>query len=255
MSSPHDSFLKLADADPGLRRWEQVAQALREDLSAGRFAPGAKLPNESQLAGRFGVNRHTLRQAVQALAREGYVQVVHGSGTYARRLVVDYALQLRTRLSENLAQAGERAQRELLRQSVERGGEWAAALRLGGRAEVELLRTRALVRGRPVALTRAAFVRPRLAGIGEVLARCGSVTEALRELGVADYTRARSTIAARLPEGDEADLLARPPRQPVLVVHYLNVDRDGVPLEAGCTLFAADAVQLTVDPEGWSGEP
>lgn len=30
-----------------------------------------------------------------------------------------------------------------------------------------------------------------------------------------------------------------------------NIDRDGVPVEAGVTLFAADAVQLTVGPEGW----
>ncbi len=255
MSSTDDSFLKVAEVEAGLKRWEQVAQALREDLTAGRYAPGAKLPNETQLAERFAVNRHTLRQAMQALAREGYVQVLHGSGTYARELVVDYALQRRTRLSENLAQAGERATRELLRQSIESAGEWGAALKLGARAEVELLRTRAVVRGRPVALTRAAFVRPRLAGIGNALARRGSVTEALRALGVADYTRARSTISARLPQGDEADLLARPPSQPVLVVHYLNVDREGAPLEAGCTLFAADAVQLTVEPEGWGGEP
>lgn len=255
MGSPDDSFLKIADTEPGLRRWEQVAQALREDLTAGRYAPGARLPNETQLAERFDVNRHTLRQAMQALAREGYVQVLHGSGTYARQLVVDYALQRRTRLSENLAQAGEKAKRELLRQSVEPSGEWAATLKLGAGAQVEVLRTRAVVRGRPVALTRAAFLWPRLAGIGKVLARRGSVTEALRELGVADYTRARSTISARLPQGDEADLLARSPNQPVLVVHYLNVDGDGEPLEAGWTLFAADAVQLTVDPEGWGGEP
>ena len=37
--------------------------------------------------------------------------------------------------------------------------------------------------------------------------------------------------------------------QPVLVVQYVNVDRSGVPVEAGTTLFAADAVQLVVEPD------
>ena len=56
-------------------RWEAIATALREDILLGRHAPGERLPNEQQLAERFGVNRHTLRQAVQALAREGHVHV------------------------------------------------------------------------------------------------------------------------------------------------------------------------------------
>jgi hypothetical protein len=33
------------------------------------------------------------------------------------------------------------------------------------------------------------------------------------------------------------------------VVQYVNVDRDGSGVEAGTTAFAADAVQLTVEPD------
>lgn len=234
-----------------LARWETISAELRDDILQGRFAPGERLPNEQALAERFAVHRHTLRQAMQALAREGHVHVRQGRGTFVRELVLDYALQRRTRLSENLASSGERAQRELLSQEVLNAGDWAATLKLAARARVEVLRTRASVRGRPVGLSHAAFPCPRLAGIGEAVARCGSITAALRELGVADYTRARSVVSARLPSQLEADTLARPTTQPVLVVQYLNVDRAGVPVEAGTTLFAADAVQLTVDPEGW----
>ncbi len=64
-----------------------------------------------------------------------------------------------------------------------------------------------------------------------------------------DYTRARSVVSTRLPTQAEADALSRPATQPVLVVHYVNVDRDGTPVEAGNTLFAADAVQLVVEPD------
>jgi DNA-binding GntR family transcriptional regulator len=35
----------------------------------------------------------------------------------------------------------------------------------------------------------------------------------------------------------------------VLVVRYLNVDADGLPVSAGQTLFAGDAIQLTVEPD------
>ena len=92
--------------DAGVARWQAIAARLRDDILAGRVAPGERLPNETALAGRFGVNRHTLRQAVQALVREGHLNVRQGSGTFVRELVLDYALQRRTRLSENLARMG-----------------------------------------------------------------------------------------------------------------------------------------------------
>jgi GntR family phosphonate transport system transcriptional regulator len=175
-----------------------------------------------------------------------------GCGTFVRELVLDYALQRRTRLSENLASVGERAQREVLAHAQTVAGEWSASLRVPARAQVERVHSRASARGRPVGLTTAVFPCPRLAGIGGTLARIGSVTVALAEHGVADYTRARSIVSARLPTQAEADALARPATQPVLVVQYVNVDDAGVPVEAGATLFAADAVQLTVEPEGFA---
>ena len=248
LKDPASSGQARDEAQP-FARWEVIARELREDILQGRFAPGARLPNEQELALRFGVNRHTLRQAMQALAREGHVNVRQGLGTFVRELVLDYALQRRTRLSENLASVGERAQRELLSKEVAAAGEWASALKVAGRSRVELVHTRASVRGRPVGLSTACFPLPRLAGVAEGIGRTGSITAALLELGVADYTRARSLVCARLPSRAEADALSRPATQPVLVVQYVNVDKQGIPVEAGTTLFASDAVQLTVEPE------
>lgn len=239
-----------ADAAPRARRWEAIAHALRDDIVAGRIAPGERLPNETALALRFDVNRHTLRQAVQALVREGHLRVVHGSGTYVRELVLDYALQRRTRMSENVAQAGERAQRELLARERLPAGEWAGPLKVSASSEVEVLYTRASIRGRPVGISTSAYPCPRLAGMADAFAQCSAITDALRQLGVPDYVRVRSTISSRMPTAAEADALARPVTQPLLVVQYVNADLDGVPVEAATTLFAADAVQLTVEAGG-----
>jgi len=235
--------------DANVARWQAIAALLRADILAGRVAPGQRLPNETALARRFGVNRHTLRQAVQALVREGHLNVRQGCGTFVRELVLDYALQRRTRLTENLARMGETSARELLSHAVLPAGEWAAALKLAARSKVVVLQTRSSVRGRRVGLSTAAFPCPRLADIAAPVARHGSVTRALAELGVSDYTRSRSVVSTRLPTQAEADALARPMSQPVLVVQYVNVDRAGVPVEAGSTLFAADAVQLVVEPD------
>ena len=243
----------LAADGPRTRRWEAIAAALRDDIRAGPLAPGARLPNEAHLPARFDATRHTLRQAVQALVREGHLRVVHGSGTYVRELVLDYALQRRTRMSENVAQAGERARRELLSHERVPAGEWSGPLKVPASSEVEVLHTRASIRGRPVGISTSAYPCPRLAGMATAFAQAGAITHAFRALGVADYVRVRSTISTRLPTPAEADALARPVTQPVLVVQYVNADLQGRPVEAATTLFAADAVQLTVEADAELG--
>jgi GntR family transcriptional regulator, phosphonate transport system regulatory protein len=228
-------------------RWERIAQLLREDIVAGHRPAGSRLPNESQLAAQFGVHRHTLRQAMQRLATEGFVHVRQGAGTFVRELVLDYALQRRTRLSENLASNGERGQRELLAHGHAEAGEWGSLLGVPRRAPVAWLDLKTVVRGRPLGLTHAVYPLPRLAGMAEAFARSRSVTAALQSLGVPDYLRQRSQITARRATVAEADALARPASEPVIVVSFVNVDRAGLPIEAGQTVFAADAVQLVIE--------
>src|SRR6201985_2422070 len=113
--------------EAGGARWQAIAAQLRADTLAARVAPGERLPNEKVLAERFDVNRHTLRQAVQALVREGHLNVRQGSGTLVRELVLGDALERRTRMTENLARIGETAARELLSQAIVAAREGAEA--------------------------------------------------------------------------------------------------------------------------------
>ncbi len=65
---------------------EVVREDLRSLISAGRFAPGEKLPAEPELAEMLGVSRGTLREAVRALELEGRVTHRRGVGTFVASL-------------------------------------------------------------------------------------------------------------------------------------------------------------------------
>ena len=43
---------------------------------------GGKIPNEFELAEKFGVGRSTIREAVKGLVSKGILEVRRGSGTY-----------------------------------------------------------------------------------------------------------------------------------------------------------------------------
>jgi GntR family negative regulator for fad regulon and positive regulator of fabA len=55
----------------------------------GYFAIGASLPPERQLATRLGVTRGTLRETLQRLARDGWIEIRHGRPTRVRNFWQD----------------------------------------------------------------------------------------------------------------------------------------------------------------------
>ena len=48
--------------------YHKIATQLRDEISA-RYRSGDLLPSENQLAGRFDVNRHTVRRAIDELVQ------------------------------------------------------------------------------------------------------------------------------------------------------------------------------------------
>jgi GntR family phosphonate transport system transcriptional regulator len=60
---------KRAEAKPatgGVALWRRIADALEQSIAQGTFQAGSKLPAETEIAERFGVNRHTVRRAIAA---------------------------------------------------------------------------------------------------------------------------------------------------------------------------------------------
>ena len=60
----------------------QIEDSLMEYILNEPVAIGEKLPNEFELAEKFGVGRSTIREAVKSLVSKGVLEVRRGSGTY-----------------------------------------------------------------------------------------------------------------------------------------------------------------------------
>jgi GntR family transcriptional repressor for pyruvate dehydrogenase complex len=60
----------------------RVAEALVEELRAGRWGPGDRLPPEHELATMLGVSRPSVREGLRRLQTQGLVRVEHGRGAF-----------------------------------------------------------------------------------------------------------------------------------------------------------------------------
>jgi GntR family transcriptional repressor for pyruvate dehydrogenase complex len=61
-----------------------VVQEIQRQIAAGSLKDGDRLPSVASLAEDFGVSRPSIREALQALAARGVVEIQHGRGTFVR---------------------------------------------------------------------------------------------------------------------------------------------------------------------------
>lgn len=232
----------------GLAAWRQIADAISADMAAGRLAPGARLASESELAGQFSVNRHTVRRALAALAAEGLVRATQGRGTFVEARPMAYPVSRRTRFSAALARVGKEASGALVSAEVTAANA-AVASALGILEGASILRLVTLSRAddTPLSLGFTHLPLPRFLGLDAHYGVSGSMTKAYEQFGVADYTRASTRIGSRLARADEAMLLELAPGRPLLVIDSVNVDVAGAPIQATRALFAADRVELEIE--------
>lgn len=59
----------------------RVYLLLQGEIAAGRFPQGTLLPGENRLAQRFGVSRITVRRALEALSKDGWIEKRTGAGS------------------------------------------------------------------------------------------------------------------------------------------------------------------------------
>lgn len=232
----------------GIAVWRQIADTLQADIRDHRF-PEGRLPSEAELAERFHVNRHTLRQAVQALQEQGLVRIERGRGMFVQHELLDYPLSRRTRFTDNLRRHGLLPSHQLLSAREEAASERVAReLRLPAGTPVLRIETLSEANEQPLSLMTAWYPADRFAGLLEMLREGEGTTQILGRLGVEDYVRAESRVTVLMPSEETAHMLRQPATRPLLCVASVDADLAGVPIKYGETLFCGDRVQLSVRP-------
>ena len=231
----------------GIAMWRQVAEILESGMTDGTWAEGARLPTEGELALRFGVNRHPVRQGLRAPAERGLVRAQQGSGTYVERPPLTYPIGARTRFSDIVVAQAREPSGELLAETREPASPLIGeALRLPLGTPVIRLETTRRADGVPISWAVSAFPADRFPDVAKVYRETGSFTAAFRAAGVADYVRAETRIGARIADAIDAERLEIAVGRPVIEIDCVNTDLDGRPIQWARARFAGDRVRVTV---------
>ncbi len=70
------------DGDNLQKKYLQICKHITDAFAAGLYTTGDKLPTELKLAEEYCVSRQTVRQALDKLEKDGFIEKVQGSGSY-----------------------------------------------------------------------------------------------------------------------------------------------------------------------------
>ena len=226
--------------------WRQIEDELATEIVDQRLEPGLRLPTEPELMARFGVGRHTLRQAMAGLESKGLVRIEQGRGTFVTDSVIPYNISSRTRFSQNLIKQGKEPSIKILdiaeRESLpeKQFGEVFSG-------PFYHVRNLSFADGAVISLCNAYFPQALFPNLDEIYDDTKTTTALFRIYGIGDYVRDVTRIRSRLPTGEEARKLEHPKSQPVLVLQKLDTDLDGRPVSFSETVWRADRVEFVVD--------
>lgn len=130
--------MKSRPQQPGsapLYAW--VKQRISDAIASGKWAPGDRVPSESELVHETGVSRMTVNRALRELTAEGLLVRVQGVGTFVAERKPHSALFDTSSIADDIAARGHRHASRVVRLVAERASaDTAAAF---GRAEGETL--------------------------------------------------------------------------------------------------------------------
>jgi phosphonate metabolism transcriptional regulator PhnF len=230
--------------------WYAIAKQLEADIAERRLAAGDKLPTEQQLCDQFKTNRHTVRRALAHLQARGLVESTQGRGSFVRKPSIIYEIGRRTRFSDLLQQqAANPSTRTLTLDLRPASPQVAAALGIKAGVPAIYVERMGYANDQPISIACHWFSSARLPGFRRHYARSLSITQALADCGVGDYTRLRTRISSRLPTPSETEQLNLPRHIPLLMTRSWNIDGLGHPLEYGEARMAADRIEILIETE------
>jgi GntR family transcriptional regulator len=218
----------------------QLAQSLRQAISAGFVEGGEALPSERLLSEQTGASRVTIRRALEQLIDEGLIVRRHGSGTYLAPRIQQPGSEL-TGFSSDTQNRGASPSSVWIMKTLARASE-EEALALGltvGASVVHLARVR-LANGEPLAIEEAVLSAELLPPVDEI----GDSLYAALATKNNRPVSGRQRLTASLATSIEAGLLSIQENSEVLRIERRTFRADGTPVELTRSAYRGDRYEF-----------
>ena len=240
----------LIDRSSVIPYYAQLKQSLEEDIRAGRWKPGDKIPGESELIDLFGVSRTVVRQALKEMVYEGLIRREKGKGTFVSepKISSKSLLQSLDGFYQDMAKKGFEPITKVLEQGiVPASSKIAAYLKLDSMSPViKIVRLR-FIEEEAIVLVTSYVPFELCRNLVNVDLSRSSLYVFLEQECQLVIARGRRRIDAVSATDDEAKLLAIEVGAPLLKIDSISYLENGTPLEYFHGLFRGDRLRFEAE--------
>ncbi len=241
----------LIDRYNGVSCYRQLSSILIEQISNGTFQQGNRLPTENELSKRYGLNRHTVRRAVERLEYEGLIYKIRGKGVFVANNKIPYKVSKKTQFTTLMLSAGLTPDSELLDSyEITAGNEISGKLNISPSDKVIALDILRYADEVPFCHSITYLRSDIFPGLLGLLNGLYSIYDVLKKHYDIDMQRVSSTFEVTMPGDPEMDLLQISAKIPVLMVSSISRSQHGDLVEYCKTCFRGDLSRITVDFDG-----
>lgn len=219
-----------------------ISEQLKEQIEAGKYTPGERLPSEFDLGKVFDVSRTTIRKAIANLIQQGLVATQQGKGIFVsdrHKISFSMANPL-MQFDVVLQQQGYASRVHSLRfQPVKAAAEVTRKLQLTGRSPQVYWQEKIIYADdAPIALDITYYPDAVARSLTEKL-REGFTYSTLMQNGI-QLNAAEVSLESMPATYELSEYLAAPLGMPLLVFNYVVYQGDRVPAACGKTLSRSD---------------
>ena len=237
------------DTNSPIPLYFQLKQELLRMLEDNQIETGSRLPSEKELAAEAGLSRFTVRQALDELQREGWLEKQQGRGTFASKPKVPLSIAFRlVGFSEDMSRKGYRVSSRVIdSRLVTPSKEVAKALALRpGKPAIFIQRLRG-VNGQPF-LVDNVYVSPDLCpGLESIDLTDASLIRVMETRYRRPIVRAHRTLTIATAEAWVAKLLGVARGSSLYRLTDLMHIASGEPIQYAHTLITEDRCEFVFD--------
>lgn len=221
--------------------YKKVRDVLLDNIRSGEWIVGDALPNETNLAQRFGVSIGTIRRAITGLENDGLLKRIQGRGTFVAGFGSHVLKQKFTRLLDNQGNPVQPSYR-LISTTIVCGPEDAhRALRLSNATKLLEICQEVLVEGSGVGDETSYIEADRYPGFQRLLSYGQHLYPALADFGTIVVHATEVISASCCAPGDRLSSNL-PEGSPVLSVCRTALSMDKAPIEYRISRYDASKV-------------
>jgi len=233
---------------PSTPVYMQIADNLFNKIESGELSPGDRLPPERELSEIFGVNRLTVRRALQKLEIQGVLTRRQGAGTFVSEPKIEQRAEVIISFTRGMQRRGYIPGAEVIKLKKQ-GAEKSVidALGLSPSDPVYSIYRLRLINKEPVLLERLTIPANRFPQFENHDLTKRSLYEVMEtEYGVL-ITSARQSLEPVIALEYEAEILHVLPGAALMLQRRLSFDQNEQPCEYGKDLYRGDRFRFITE--------